>query len=278
LGPKLFTLGNKIYERKDLKLTNERGLRIECSHFQPLESQRVSEKLPCVVYCHGNCGCRVDALDAVQQLLPLNITVFAFDFTGSGVSEGEYVSLGFYERQDVAAIVEHLWKTKRVSKIGLWGRSMGAATSLMYGSDDQQISAIVADSPFTSLEDIIIDLVLNVRKWIPLVLIGMATDVMRKSIQKKAGFDIKRNCPIEYVKRSKVPVLLAHADGDNFIKPKHSEKLFENYLGGDKNLINFDGDHNTQRPEFYYEAVGQFFSNVLVSKDKDLNKKKRRKR
>jgi hypothetical protein len=30
----------------------------------------------------------VDALDAVQTLLPLNITVFAFDFTGSGLSEG----------------------------------------------------------------------------------------------------------------------------------------------------------------------------------------------
>jgi hypothetical protein len=91
---------------------------------------------------------------------------------------------------------------------------MGAATSLMYGSEDKQISAIVADSPFTSLEDIIKDLVLNVRKWIPLTLIGIGTEAMRSSIKKKAKFDIKCNCPIEYVKKSKCPALFAHAEGN----------------------------------------------------------------
>ena len=31
------------------------------------------------------------------MLLPSNITVFALDFSGSGLSGGEYVSLGFFE-------------------------------------------------------------------------------------------------------------------------------------------------------------------------------------
>lgn len=66
LGPKLFTLDNRIFERKDFQLTNSRGKVIECSHYQPIESQRTKEKLPCVIYCHGNCGSRCDALDAVR--------------------------------------------------------------------------------------------------------------------------------------------------------------------------------------------------------------------
>lgn len=114
-----------------------------------------------MIYCHGNCGSRCDALDAVQVLLPYNITVLAFDFSGSGLSDGEYVSLGFFEKQDVAAIVEYLWKTQTVSRIGLWGRSMGAATSLMYAAEDCTIAGIVVDSPFASLEDLMMDLVLN---------------------------------------------------------------------------------------------------------------------
>jgi len=58
-----------------------------------------------------------------------------------------------------------------------------------------------------------------------------------------------------------------------FIKIKHSEVLYENY-GGDKSIIQFEGDHNSPRPEFYYDSVANFFYNVLISKDKELTKLK----
>jgi len=50
---------------------------------------RPKEKLPCVIYCHGNCGCRLDAGHQLDLLLPYNITVIVFDFSGSGLSEGK---------------------------------------------------------------------------------------------------------------------------------------------------------------------------------------------
>lgn len=34
-------------------------------------------------------------------------------------------------------------------------------------------------------------------------------------------------------------------------------------LQGDKNVIKFDGDHNSPRPQFYYDSVSIFFYNVL---------------
>ena len=49
---------------------------------------RKTQALPCVIFLHGNSGCRVDAYDAVRVLLPLNITVFALDLSGSGLSGG----------------------------------------------------------------------------------------------------------------------------------------------------------------------------------------------
>ena len=55
------------------------------------------------------------------QLLPQNITVFAFDFSGSGKSEGEYISLGWYEREDVKTVTEYLRELGTVSTIALWG-------------------------------------------------------------------------------------------------------------------------------------------------------------
>lgn len=35
------------------------------------------------------------------------------------------------------------------------------------------------------------------------------------------------------------------------------------FLQGDKNIIYFDGDHNSSRPQFYYDSVSIFFYNVL---------------
>ena len=46
-------------------------------------------------------GCRADANEAAIILLPCNITVFTLDFSGSGLSDGNYVSLGWNEVRDL---------------------------------------------------------------------------------------------------------------------------------------------------------------------------------
>lgn len=42
-------------------------------------------------------GCRADGSEAAIILLPSNITVFTLDFSGSGLSGGEHVTLGWNE-------------------------------------------------------------------------------------------------------------------------------------------------------------------------------------
>ena len=50
-----------------------------------------------------------------------------------------------------------LRNTGKISSIGLWGRSMGAATAIIVGSKDPTISAICADSPFSNLKKLAIE-------------------------------------------------------------------------------------------------------------------------
>jgi pimeloyl-ACP methyl ester carboxylesterase len=103
------------------------------------------------------------------------------------LSDGDHVSLGFYEKQDLLSIISFLQELGTVSKISLWGRSMGAATSLMYSSQgDNSITSMVVDSPFTSLEEIIKDLVHGVQNWVPNAAVKLATSAMRRSIVTKA--------------------------------------------------------------------------------------------
>ncbi|XP_024979295.1 uncharacterized protein LOC112516468 isoform X2 [Cynara cardunculus var. scolymus] len=256
-----FMLKGKWFQRKDLEIVNSRGDVLQCSHYLPIVSPE-GKPLPCVIYCHGNSGCRADASEAAIILLPSNITVFTLDFSGSGLSGGEHVSLGWYERDDLRSVVNYLRADGNVSLIGLWGRSMGAVTSLMYGAEDPSIAGMVLDSPFSDLVDLMMELVDTYKIRLPKFTVKFAIQYMRKAILKKAKFDIVELNTIKVAKSSFVPVLFGHAGDDDFIQPHHSDRIYDAYMG-DKNIIKFEGDHNSPRPQFYFDSINIFFHNVL---------------
>ncbi|CAH2052920.1 unnamed protein product [Thlaspi arvense] len=263
---KEFMMKGRWYQRKDLEVKNSRGDVLQCSHYMPVERPE-GKPLPCVIYCHGNrywdvCGCRADGSEAAIVLLPSNITVFTLDFSGSGLSGGEHVTLGWNEKDDLKAVVEFLRQDGNISLIGLWGRSMGAVTSLMYGAEDPSIAGMILDSPFSDLVDLMLELVDTYKFRLPKFTVKFAIQFMRRAIQKKAKFDITDLNTIKVAKSSFVPVLFGHALDDDFIRPHHSDRIYEAYVG-DKNIIKFEGDHNSPRPQFYFDSINIFFHNVL---------------
>ncbi|KAG4929136.1 hypothetical protein JHK86_046097 [Glycine max] len=203
-----------------------------------------------------------NANEAAVILLPSNITVFTLDFSGSGLSDGDYVSLGWHEKDDLKMVVSYLRSNKQISRIGLWGRSMGAVTSLLYGAEDPSIAGMVLDSAFSNLYDLMMELVDVYKIRLPKFTVKMAVQYMRRVIEKKAKFDIMNlNC-LQVAPKTFIPVLFGHASDDKFIQPHHSDLISEAYAG-DKNVIKFDGDHNSSRPQFFYDSVSIFFYNVL---------------
>lgn len=260
LGPREFKLKGKIYTRKDIKIKNKRGLTLECSHFEP--AKRVAKQLPCVIYLHGNCSSRIEALPAVEVLLPANITLFCFDFSGCGLSEGEYISLGWFEREDVEAVIDHLRKTEQVSTIGLWGRSMGAATALMHSDKDPSIAGIVVDSAFSDLRVLAEELAKTHAK-IPKFITSGALSILRKTIQSKAQFDINQLVPMNSMTSGFIPAFFVTGKDDTFILPHHTQDLYNKYAG-DKNLVLVEGDHNSPRPQFLLDSIVIFFYNTLL--------------
>jgi alpha/beta superfamily hydrolase len=47
-------------------------------------------------------------MSILKYVLPMGITAFMFDFSGSGKSGGDYISLGWYEREDLKVVVKYL--------------------------------------------------------------------------------------------------------------------------------------------------------------------------
>jgi pimeloyl-ACP methyl ester carboxylesterase len=262
LGPPAFLFCSKRFTRTDFALKTKRGLNLQCSHWEPVE--RASDRIPVVIYMHGNSSARVEVLPQLSYLLSLGIAVFSFDFAGSGKSDGEYVSLGYHEREDLMCVIAHLRATNVVSTIALWGRSMGAATALMHGYRDPSIACMILDSPFSDLSTLAEEMVDKGREQGIAVpgFVVIALRMIRSSVKKQAGVDIRQISPIAHADKCFIPALFVAGEHDDFINKRHSEEIHARYAG-DKNMIVVEGDHNSPRPKFMFDSVSIFLQTCL---------------
>lgn len=107
-------------------------------------------------------------LALVYQMETILTTTFSFFTLLQILINHRYVSLGAWERFDVGTVVKYLRDTNRYadcnyarrillmsdrcSTIGLWGRSMGSVTAILYSIEDPSIASMLLDSPFCSLQ------------------------------------------------------------------------------------------------------------------------------
>lgn len=224
LGPSHFDFGGKSFARKDFEVFNVRNMKVVCSMWEPSTLTRQNNVLPCVIYMHGNSSARVEALSQLSLVLSLGATLVSFDFCGSGKSDGEYVSLGAFEKDDLKCVIEYLRNSGTTSTIALWGRSMGAATALLHGERDPSIAGMVLDSAFADLTMLAEEMVEKGRQhglFAPGFVVKLAIRMIRSSVLKKAEFDIRLLSPIEHADRCFIPALFVAAEGDEFVPPHH---------------------------------------------------------
>lgn len=268
LGPDEIEVCGNLYGRQDLQIQNSRNLPLECSYFRPRGS--TNQRLPCIVYLHGNCGSRLDALEIINMVGAYRISLFCFDFSGSGLSGGEYISLGYYETEDVISVIDWLKKSETTSKIALWGRSMGASTSLITASIlRDEISCMILDSPFESLSRVAHEYFENNKINAPKFLVSTGLEIVRRNVLGKANFDLTKVEPLAIAPKCKMPALFLHAFSDILVAPHHSHHIAEQY-GGEARLVNFTGDHNSLRTAQAFDQVTSFIYTELIRCDPSI--------
>lgn len=141
--------------------------------------------------------------------------VLLIDERCHGASEGHTITFGILERKDVLDWIKYANKRFGEIPIMLSGVSMGAATVLMVSGMKlpKNVKGILADCPFDAPTNIIKkvlgqDMGMPVKLVYPLILLG----------GKLYGkFNLEEDCPVEAVKKSRVPILLIHGDDDRFV-------------------------------------------------------------
>lgn len=118
-------------------------------------SMEEAKDIPCVMFLHTRGGCRIEGMFLRQYFLP-RTALCVFDFAGSGLSEGEYISIGIKEKRDAKQVIEHIRKVFRVGSVFLWGRSMGAVTSILMAKEHPElVTGLVLDAPFSEISTMV---------------------------------------------------------------------------------------------------------------------------
>lgn len=193
--------------------------------------------------------------------LALGTTMVAFDFSGSGKSEGAQVTMGHNEAGDLEVVLYHLLENKEISEFVLWGRGMGAATALMYESKTSALSncscgpdplmkrrskksrepsirALILDSPFADLKHLIDDMVSRSRRQQPLKILGKVNSRrVKRCVQTKAGFNVESISPVTSARSCFLPAaFVAPNKGGNDARRIHD------YYAGEKSMLTIEAD------------------------------------
>jgi len=265
-------MDGKLFCREDIRLTNSRGHNLQCSHYHRESDEDTGyeqEPSPCVVYLHGNCGSRVDADEVVEGLLDRGLAVFSLDFAGCGLSDGEYVSLGYFEQDDLITALKHLQQDPMTTAVGVWGRSMGSVAALMVGGSadyKEAVGCLVVDSPYASLRSLLDDLAHKYVPKVPLVpydvVVEATVQSLREDVSRRASFDLLDVDADTPSRRCVAPALFAHSLHDYLVPIEHSRRLVESY-GGEAHLVELVGDHNSARDLKFLESVYEFLATNL---------------
>ena len=215
----------------------------------------------CVILCHGLGADKADMLNYIPLLHQKGYSVLAFDFRGHGESKEKYTSLGYNEVNDLLAAVEYA-KEKGAKQLGVLGRSMGAAVSIRTAEICPDIKAVIADSSFAKLTDMIRSYSNKFYHlpYYPLVPLAVFTAKIR------SGFKYETVNPVESAARMRTPLLLIHGLADGNIPPENSQKIFDAALGPKKIILVPGAGHIesfSKDMKNYSKEVVDFFGKYL---------------
>jgi dipeptidyl aminopeptidase/acylaminoacyl peptidase len=174
-----------------------------------------------VILAHGYVDNRQFLLPEAAFLAEHGYGVLLFDFRGHGESGSAVVTLGDHERRDLRAALDFVAVQPDVDpdRIGGLGFSMGAAVLAEVAAEDERLRAVVIESSYARLEDVIRD-----RVNLP----GVLRDPLIRVLEWQQHGDVDSVRPVDDLCRiSPRPVMLIYGDQDDVLPPGTQQEMFD---------------------------------------------------
>ena len=258
----LFTFFMSIHPQKIITELepSDLGLEYEEINFRSKDGLKLSGWLipnnmtkSAVIVMHGYPADKANLL-GIAEFLAKDFSVFLFDFRSFGESEGKYTTAGYLEKNDLIGAIEYLEKEKNLTKIGLYGFSLGGAVALSVNHGN--VKAIVTDSAYAKLSNMVEHMyrIFFIFKYSLIYLTKLYGILF-------LGIDIDKASPVDNIKNIKIPILLIHAEKDSQIPLNEAYSLHNSNKKTELWIVK-DADHgmaHSINPEKYEKRVIDFF-------------------
>lgn len=178
-----------------------------------------------VVFLHGYRSTRYQVLTFTPSLWKRGCDMLAYDARGHGDSGDAYHTFGYYEKED--AILALDWMSERTSlpynRLALFGVSYGAATSLQAAPDVPDLGFVIADAPYSEMEEIV---AYQGRQMFPSLAPIVEPGALLMT-ELRTGMDVEETAPENLVAAAAMPILLIHSKTDEYTFPSHSQDIYD---------------------------------------------------
>ncbi len=238
-------------EFQSIKLTTEDDIEL-AAWYSPTQNGAV------ILVAHGYAGARSALMHSF--FARHGYGVISWDARAHGESGGDLCTWGYYERRDVMAALEFALIDAHANRVGAYGESMGAATILLAAAEQPQIQAVVADSAFAAIEDMI-----HVVSPYPIF-----RPFIKFFTELETGLKPDDVRPVDAIPRiSPHPVLIIHGEADETVPPDAAQRLYT-AAGEPRQLWVEAGVGHvgmlTAYPQEYESRVIGFFDEFLLEK------------
>lgn len=265
-----------VFDNKDTKNTTEVA-KVQDTIFESSEDvyiqskdglklhgyQMKQESNTWVVVVHGYSSQGNQMAWAARRFYNQGYNVLAPDLRGHGMSEGDYIGMGWDDREDILQWVNEIVKIDPDSKIILYGVSMGAATVMNTVGETlpSNVALAIEDCGYTNTWDIFsyqMDSVFGLPEHPFLDAANLVTNI-------RAGYTFDKG-PIDQIQKCKIPMLFIHGSKDAFVPSYMVDELYDKATCVKDKLIISNAGHaqsNDFDPDTYWNKINTFIDTYL---------------
>lgn len=181
---------------------------------------------PAIIIVHGWGGTRLQGLSYAPVLHRSGFNLLLIDLRNHAKSKSSstFTSFGYYEKKDIFGAVEFLAYKKNISSIGIFGFSMGGASSILAMAENTKIKAGIFEGSFANFYEVIkyagrskyhipeyplLPLIMSIYAW-------------------RGKLEVDKLKPVELIGNiAPRPVFIIHGTEDQTVPPQNGKALYQ---------------------------------------------------
>jgi uncharacterized protein len=198
---------------------------------------KVEKPIATIILVHGIGDCKEHFYPFCQRLKNIGCQTLVFDMRAHGKSGGDYCTFGYFEKNDIAIIIDSLKKRAPSVPIGIFGNSLGGAVALQVLGAHSDLKFGIIESTFDEFPKVALEYGED--------FIGIRSTTLTNHVLKKSGeiahfnpFEVK---PVESCKHINCPIFMAHGESDDKIPISFGENNFNALKTAEKQFIRIKG-------------------------------------